>query len=228
MLRQTSPKQMARKLARILRSERPDYGYLKKVFRDTRAILEIKPVKAEKRLPQLLTEKELISFYEAVWQARNRTHMVLIKLLIFTGLRNAELANIRLQDVDLDQCEIQVVHGNGSKDRRILFPTGFRGELAQYVRSAEDAGATCLFESNRLRAYSTRRIRQIIHEYAVSAGIRKRVYPHLFRHQIITFLTKKGIISPKLNFSAAIPRKRVLRSIETSRWQTFPPNTRRL
>ena len=27
---------------------------------------------------------------------------------------------------------------------------------------------------------------------------RKRVYPHLFRHQIITFLTRKGIISPKL------------------------------
>ena len=31
-----------------------------------------------------------------------------------------------------------------------------------------------------------------------SAGIKKRVYPHLFRHQIITFLTRKGIISPKL------------------------------
>jgi len=28
--------------------------------------------------------------------------------------------------------------------------------------------------------------------------IEKRVYPHLFRHQIITYLTKKGIISPKL------------------------------
>jgi hypothetical protein len=33
---------------------------------------------------------------------------------------------------------------------------------------------------------------------AMSAGIQKRVYPHLFRHQIITFLTRKGIISPKL------------------------------
>ena len=32
-----------------------------------------------------------------------------------------------------------------------------------------------------------------LHEYAQAAGIRKRVYPHLFhlfRHQIITFLTK--------------------------------------
>jgi len=46
--------------------------------------------------------------------------------------------------------------------------------------------------------YSTRRIRQIIREYALAAGIQKRVYPHLFRHQIITFLSRKGIISPKL------------------------------
>ena len=58
--------------------------------------------------------------------------------------------------------------------------------------------AIFLFESNRLRPYSNRRIRQIIHKYALAAGIQKRVYPHLFRHQIITFLTKKGIISPKL------------------------------
>ena len=40
--------------------------------------------------------------------------------------------------------------------------------------------------------------RQIIHQYASEAGIEKRVYPHLFRHQIITYLTRKGIISPKL------------------------------
>jgi site-specific recombinase XerD len=58
--------------------------------------------------------------------------------------------------------------------------------------------AVFLFESNRLRPYSTRRVRQIIHQYAAAAGIEKRVYPHLFRHQIITFLTRKGIISPKL------------------------------
>jgi integrase/recombinase XerD len=49
-----------------------------------------------------------------------------------------------------------------------------------------------------LQPYSTRRIRQIIKQYALEAGITKRVYPHLFRHQIITYLTKQGIISPKL------------------------------
>jgi site-specific recombinase XerD len=46
--------------------------------------------------------------------------------------------------------------------------------------------------------YSTRRIRQIIGAYALEARIHKRVYPYLFRHQLITFLTRKGLMSPKL------------------------------
>jgi integrase/recombinase XerD len=194
----TAPKKMAQRLARLLRAERPDYAYLKKVFQHTRALLAVKPAKVKKRLPQLLTDQELVAFYEAVWKARNPKHMIMIKLLIFTGLRNAELARIRLGDVDLDRCQISVVQGKGSKDRSVLFPASFRGEIAQYILGLQERRAAFLFESNRLRPYSTRRVRQIIHEYALAAGILKRVYPHLFRHQIITFLTRKGIISPKL------------------------------
>jgi site-specific recombinase XerD len=64
----------------------------------------------------------------------------------------------------------------------VLFPTSFRGELLQYMQGSLARRAVHLFESNRLRPYSTRRIRQIIHAYALAEGIQKRVYPHLFRH----------------------------------------------
>ena len=85
---QTPPKQMAKKLARLLRTERPDYGYLKKVFQHTRSLLALAPAKVEKRLPELLTDPELVGFYEAVWHARNPAHLVMIKLLIFTRYGN--------------------------------------------------------------------------------------------------------------------------------------------
>lgn len=196
--RQTPPKEMARKLVRLLRAQHPDYFYLKKVFQHTREWLKITPAKAEKRLPELLTDDELVAFYETVWQARHTVHMVMIKLLIFSGVRNAELASVRLKDVDLNGCQIRIEQGKGKKDRYVLFPKSFRGELAQYLGQQREKGATYLFESNRCQPYSTRRIRQIIKEYALAAGIEKRVYPHLFRHQIITYLTRKGIISPKL------------------------------
>ena len=197
-MRKTTPREMAKKIVRLLRPQTPDYYYLKKVFRHTRELLKINPAKTEKRLPELLTDDELLAFYETVWQARNSTHMVMLRLLIFTGVRNAELAGLRLKDVDLNSCQIRIEQGKGKKDRYVLFPKSFRGEIAQYADGLKERGATYLFESNLFQPYSTRRIRQIIKQYAVEAGIEKRVYPHLFRHQIITYLTKKGIISPKL------------------------------
>ncbi|MDQ1328191.1 MAG: hypothetical protein QG641_1476 [Candidatus Poribacteria bacterium] len=145
-----------------------------------------------------MTDQELTSFYDTVFRSRDRKHAVMIKLLIFTGVRNAELAKIRLTDVDLDGLKVRIEQGKGGKDRYVLIPTNFRGELMQYIENQKEKMATYLFESNRLKSYSTRRIRQIVKQYAESAGITKRVYPHLFRHQIITYLTKQGIISPKL------------------------------
>jgi integrase/recombinase XerD len=62
MMRQTTPTQMAKKLARLLRPERPDYAYLEKVFQHTRALLAVKPTKAAKKLPALLTDRELVLF----------------------------------------------------------------------------------------------------------------------------------------------------------------------
>ena len=210
MTKRTTPMAMAKKLVRILKPERPDYQYLKKVFQHIRVLLDVSQTKPEKRLPDLLTDDELLAFYEAAWHAKNPNHLILIKLLVYTGIRNAEVTGVRLQDVDLDKCQIRIEQGKGQKDRYVLFPSTFKGELAQYIAGQKKAGARYLLESNRLSPYSTRRIRQIIKEYAAAAGIEKRVYPHLFRHQIITFLTKTGIISPKLQLISGHANERNL------------------
>ncbi len=198
MAERVPPKAMAKKLVRALRPQHPDYHYLKKVFQHTRELLDVDSAPRAKRLPELLTDAELVAFYEAVWNAHQLTHVVMLKLLLFTGIRNAELARLRLADIDLQTCQLRITQGKGHKDRYVLFPTSFRGELAQYVDRQWTHGVTYLFESNRCQPYSTRRIRQIVKQYALAAGIKKRVYPHLFRHQFITYLTRQGIISPKL------------------------------
>jgi integrase/recombinase XerD len=198
MAARLSPKAMAKKLVRLLRPQHPDYHYLKKVFQHTRELLEVGTAPPVKRLPELLTDAELVAFYEAIWHARHLTHVVMLKLLLFTGIRNAELVHLRPTDVDLETCQIRITQGKGHKDRYVLFPTSFRGELAQYLAHQQQHGSPYLFESNRSRPYSTRRLRQIVKQYARAAGISKRVYPHLFRHQLMTYLTKRGLISPKL------------------------------
>lgn len=44
-------------------------------------------------------------------------------------------------------------------------------------------------------------IREITKKYARRAGITKRIHLHLFRHQILTYLTSKGIVNAKSSLS---------------------------
>ncbi len=193
------PKKMAETIVKTLKKQRPDYNYVKKVFEYIRKDLGFKgrPPKA-KKLPEILTESELTQFYDAVANASDRTHTVMIKLLILTGIRNSELANLSLKDVDLAALKIRVEQGKGKKDRYVPFPGSFRGELIQFIENQKARGAKYLFETNRLDKFTTRWIRAITKRYAVKAGIQKRIYPHLFRHQLLTHLTKRGIVDSKL------------------------------
>jgi hypothetical protein len=54
--RRTPARRKARQLARHLRGERPDYAYLKEVFRHLRAELGIEVAQAPKTLPYVPTE----------------------------------------------------------------------------------------------------------------------------------------------------------------------------
>lgn len=198
-MKRVPPKEMADRVIRLLRKQHPDSNYIKKVFQYVREALSVKGGSVQiKRLPELMTEEELKRFYTVVWNSFNRTHVIMLKLMLFTGVRSSELVNIKIDDVDISQTRIRIEQGKGSKDRYVLFPPYFRGELAQYISIQKEKNAVYLFESNRVTKYTTRWIREIVKKYAKKAGISKRIHPHLFRHQILTYLTSKGIVDAKI------------------------------
>jgi integrase/recombinase XerD len=189
----TAPKKKAKELAKLLRSERPDYPYLKSVFRALRAELEIAVPRPEVRLPDLPTEEDIRRFYQAVWNCRNFADMVLIKTLFYTGVRVSELVAIRLDEVDVERCQIRITQGKGSKDRQVPFPHAFRELLALHIQQMCDKGATYLFESVRKHKYTDRGVRKMLARYATQAGITRSMSPHKWRHFLFTWLKKEGI-----------------------------------
>ena len=96
--------------------------------------------------------------------------------------------------------QTDTVHGDTKcgVGKYVLFPLYFRAELTQYISIQKEKGAVYLFESNRMTKFTTRWIREIVKKYARKAKIEKRVHPHLFRHQILTYLTSKGIVDAKI------------------------------
>jgi len=157
--KRTPARQKARQLAKHLRAERPDYIYLKEVFRHLRTELDVEVQREPKRLPYVPTEVEIRRYYETVWKQRRGGDVVLIKTLLYTGVRVAELVAIRLHDVDLDACRIRITQGKGGKERVVPFPASFKETLALHMEVMRERGASHLFESSWKKPYSTGAVR---------------------------------------------------------------------
>ena len=191
--KRTPAARKARQLAKYLRAERPDYAYLKQVFSHLREELDVEGQRAPKKLPHVPTEHEIRSFYEAVWNGRRVQDVVMIKTLLYTGVRVSELISIRLGDVDLDSCRIRIEQGKGKKDRYVPFPATFKEALALHIDAQRKAGASHLFESSWKKPYSDRGVRKILARYATAAGIEGPISPHRLRHFLFTWLKTQGI-----------------------------------
>jgi len=87
--KRTPARQKARQLAKHLRAERPDYIYLKEVFRHLRAELDVEVQREAKRLPYVPTEDEIRRYYQSVWKECRGSDVVLVKSLLYTGVRVA-------------------------------------------------------------------------------------------------------------------------------------------
>ncbi len=194
MKKQRTPaKEKAKEIAKLLREEHPDYNYLKSIFRHLRTQLEIEVTHQEKKLPKVPTEEELQKYYQAVWKTRNVQDMVIIKTLLYTGVRVSELINIRIEEVDFERCQIRINSGKGGKDRIVPFPISFKEVLAMHIDKMQGKRADYLFESNRQSKYTDRGIRKILAKYAKKAGLDHSISPHQLRHFLLTWLKKQGI-----------------------------------
>jgi integrase/recombinase XerD len=96
----------------------------------------------------------------------------------------------------------------GNKDRYILFPESFRLVLKGHLKT--NPKNHYLFESRRFGAFSPRRVQQIVHQYRQWAGIPQPVHPHLFRHQMLTYLTSQGLSDAQIQLISGHKTKKSL------------------
>jgi integrase/recombinase XerD len=192
-VKRTPAHKKAKEIAKLLRTEKPDYAYLKRVFQCLRQELDVPVTRAPKKLPDVPTEQEIERYYKTVWKSKRFQDMVIVKTFLYTGLRVSELVRIKLTDVDYDRCQIRVNTGKGGKDRMVPFPTSFKEVLAMHADRMKQKNAKYLFESSWKRPYSDRGVRKILARYAEQAGIKRRISPHRLRHFLLTWLKKQGI-----------------------------------
>lgn len=174
-------------LVRLARRERLSYDEFSYVCQQARKRLGLSRPPRVRPLPHLLTADDLTRFFRAVRDGKNVQHEIMLKLLFFTAVRVGELVRIMVRDVDLAACKIFVNHGKGGKDRYLLFPHAFGLVLRTHL--AAHPSNRFVFETQRCGPYTVRRVQQIVQHYRDAAGLEVPVHPHVFRHQMLTFLT---------------------------------------
>ena len=115
---------------------------------------------------------------------------------------------IKVSDIDLGQSKIFIDQGKGAKDRYLLFPASFRLVLKSHLRA--NPNNRYLFESRRCAFFTPRRVQQIVQEYRERAGIIQKVHPHLFRHQMLTYLTARGLSDAQIQLISGHESKKSL------------------
>ncbi|MHC4406783.1 MAG: tyrosine-type recombinase/integrase [Planctomycetota bacterium] len=200
----SSKARLVAQIARLVRREGLDYDDWRYIARNVRVQCGLRPPKKPKRLPHVLTAAEFKRFYRVVDQAEDVQHGLMLRLLFFTALRVSELCNVRVADVDLENCKIRINQGKGSKDRFVLFGKTFATALRTHI--AAHPKSRWLFQTRRHTQFSTRRVQQIVKQYAEKAQV--RCTPHTFRHQAISWLTKcSGLADAELQLITGHARR---------------------
>lgn len=159
--------------------------------------------KLPRELPTMLSIEEAQRVVEAPAaepgrpEALGRRDRAILELLYGTGMRVAELAGLRLDDLDLDRREARVV-GKGLKERRVPFgppaEEALRAWLAERpdVRGRHGAQAEALFLGRHGTALTTRQIQNLVRRHGALGTGRGDLHPHALRHACGTHLLEGG------------------------------------
>ena len=154
------------------------------VFKRKDIIIDISRPKKEMKLPEVLSQKEIIKLLHEI---ENIKHRAILFLVYSAGLRVGEVVRLKVADIDSDRMLIRISQGKGRKDRYSILSQIALGELRTYARKYKPDN--WLFPGADTEDFLTERTVQKVFENARDkAGIKKNVTVHSLRHSFETHL----------------------------------------
>jgi len=146
--------------------------------------------KHEKRLPVILSRRELAALFAAVG---NLKHRVILQTMYAAGLRISEVITLKVNDVDSQRMVLRVVQGKGRRDRYVPFSSTLLEILRTYWRIYHP-GTVWLFPSESTNAPLTAStIQRACARARTKARIRKLATTHTLRHCFASHLLEAGV-----------------------------------
>jgi len=153
----------------------------------------IKIKRYEREAPSFLTPQEVKALVKAVATRKGETaerDLVMLRVLLGTGIRLAELVGLDVADVRLDEKQLRIKRAKGGKPQVRFLNTELRGVLRKYVQRRRKmlAETDALFISNRNRRISARQVQERMGLWLQWAGLDGKISVHGLRHTFATLL----------------------------------------
>ena len=145
-------------------------------------------------LPEILSQDEVARLIDA---AEFPFHRILLMTLYATGARRAEVAHLKISDIDSQRMVIHIRGGKGRKDRDVMLSPKLLDALRVYWRGLKHKPTNWLFPGNRWHTASypvtTKVLWTACQNAAQRAGLaHKHIHPHTLRHCFATHLLEAG------------------------------------
>lgn len=186
-------------ISRIISSIRTYYRFLSSEnILDENPVLLINNPKLPKKLPDVLSEKEISLIINAIQESSQfyQRDKAIIELLYSCGIRVTELCNLEMSNLFIDEDLIRVM-GKGNKER--LLPLGVRSKkyLDDYIKHSRNShikksGSSFVFVSRNGNQLTRAMINIILNKWTQVSGLKKSVSPHKLRHSFATHLLEGG------------------------------------
>lgn len=193
------PQSKPRSISRLIASLRRFYRYClreNKISADP--TLQIESPKLPRSLPKSLNEEEVEALLNApdVNDPLGLRDKAMLELLYACGLRVSELVNIKATEISVSDSVVRVT-GKGSKTRLVPMGEEAADWISRYLKEArseilQKRLSDALFVTNRAEAMTRQAFWYIIKRYALIAGIKKHLSPHVLRHAFATHLLNHG------------------------------------
>lgn len=144
-------------------------------------------MKYKKGQRKALTNQEVDAVRKACTTIREKA---LLEFFLNTGCRVAEVAGLKMCDVDFDH-NTATVFGKGSKTRTVLFDKDTAKLIKKYQKQAKNHEYLFSFDKEPYKPLTSFGIERILREIGERANV--KLFPHLLRHTFATMALEKGM-----------------------------------